>query len=155
MRTQNSLSILGVLSSVTLIASACRNQLTDPGPGNRVQAKLEQQAYYSGDTVIVQVRNISSVSLVFPAGFCRTDLQRFDRAGGTWTAAAVNPAEGCAFVLANLGPGRAVVMRYPLSKSIDSGLYRLAMPMPVPRDANAPEAALLSPSFEVNPVALF
>ena len=154
MRRENLWSIVGLLSVIALFASGCGNQLTDPGPGKRVQAKLEQQIYYSGDTVIVVVKNISSVPLVFPGGFCRTDLQRFEGATGTWITA-ITPPDGCVFVLGILDPGKSTIMQYPLPTSISSGLYRLAMPMPVPRDAHAPESDLLTPTFQVNPVALF
>jgi hypothetical protein len=146
-------SMVGLLSALALIGSACGgSQLTDPGPGNRVQAKVEQQIYFSGDTVIVEIKNVSNLTLVFPAGFCRTELQRFQIGTGTWTTA-VTPSDGCSLVLGILEPAMTTIMHYNLPNNINNGLYRLAMPMPIPRNAAA-EPELLSPTFEVNPVAL-
>jgi hypothetical protein len=154
MQRDNILSIVGLFTSLTLIGSACGgSQLTDPGPGKRVQATIEQQIYYSGDMVIATITNVSSVTLTFPVGFCKTDLQRFQGATGTWITAAT-PSDGCPLALGILEPGKSTVLHYPLPSGTVTGLYRLAMPMPVPRNASAPEPELLTPQFEVNPVAL-
>ena len=138
---------LGFLAAVTLLASACMSlRPYDPGPGKRVAASVPQDTYLSGEPINVTISNLSDVTLFYPDGFCKTGLQRRD--GGLWRPVA-DPSVGCPIALGFLEPGQTVVHQFRIPKGMAVGIYRLAIPMPVPDEAAAPEPALLTPAFAV------
>jgi hypothetical protein len=138
---------LPLIGTVLLAVLGCSaSQLFDPGPGKRVETRLAQTSYASGDSVRVAVTNMSSVSLVYPIGFCKTILQRQE--GTDWVDAVV-PPDGCALASANLDPRQTATNRY-LLPSLPTGTYRLSMPMPIPRQSTTPEGQLTTSSFSVN-----
>src|SRR6478672_4584589 len=86
----------------TLIASGCVTlQPYDPGPGRRIAVSVAQDTYVSGESVNVTIANLSDVELTFPAGFCKTQLQRMD--GTVWTTIPSSSA-GCPVRLGFLDP---------------------------------------------------
>jgi hypothetical protein len=138
---------LGVFAAITLTVSGCASMRPyDPGPGRRVAASVPQDAYLSGESVNVTISNLSDVTLYYPDGFCKTQLQRKDRGG--WLTVP-DPSAGCSITLGFLEPGQTVVHQYLLPKSVAGGTYRLTLPMPVPEEADSPEPGLLTPAFIV------
>jgi hypothetical protein len=138
---------LGLFAAFTLIASGCLTiRAYDPGPGKRVAASVVQDTFLSGQPVNITISNLSDVTLFYPDGFCKTELQRRDVAG--WLTVP-DPAVGCPIELEFLEPGQTVVHQYRLPKGVAVGTYRLTMPMPVPEEASAPEPELLTPTFTV------
>jgi hypothetical protein len=143
---------LGLLAAFTLIALGCASlRPYDPGPGKRVAASVAQDAYLSGEPVNVTIANLSDVTLFYPDGFCKTELQRKD--GGEWVTVH-DPSIGCSIELGFLEPNQAVVHQYRLPKGVAVGTYRLIMPMPKPEEAVAPEPELLTPTFKVESSSL-
>lgn len=135
------------VGALTLATSACVSlRPYDPGPGKRVAAIVVQDAYLSGESVNVTISNLSEVTLFYPDGFCKTELQR--REGEEWTTIP-NPSAGCPVTLGFLDPGQTVVHQYHLPKGVAVGTYRLTIPTPVPEEATAPEPELLTPTFKV------
>jgi hypothetical protein len=140
---------LGFFAAYVLIASGCASMRPyDPGPGRRVAAGVARDAYLSGEFVNVTIANLSDVTLFYPNGFCKTELQKKD--GSAWKTVA-EPASGCSIAADFLDPGQTVVHHYRLPKGVAVGIYRLKMPMPLPDDAFAPEPPLQTPSFAVYP----
>jgi len=138
---------LGFFSAFALIASGCLTfKVYDPGPGKRVAASVAQDTYFSGEPVNVTVANLSEVTLYYPDGFCKTELQRKD--GSAWLTVH-DPAAGCPVELGFLEPNQAVVHQFRLPKGVAGGIYRLILPMPKPEEATAPEPELLTPPFRV------
>ena len=138
---------LGVIAAVTLIASGCASlRPYDPGPGKRVAADVVQSAFAPGEPVNVTISNLSEVPLFYPDSFCKTELQRRD--GNAWVTVS-DPAAGCAAAHDFLDPGQTVVHQYRLPAGIAEGLYRLAIPTPMPDEATRPEPELLTPAFRV------
>src|SRR3982751_2747591 len=143
---------LGLLLGITLIASACASMRPyDPGPGRRVAASVVQDSYPSGGRVNVTIANLSDVMLFYPDGFCRTRLQKKDRGG--WLTVS-DPSKVCPVELGYLEPGQAVVHQFRLPEQVTGGIYRFALPMPVPDEAAAPEAELITPVFKVERTVL-
>ena len=143
-------SMLGVLGAVILAAGGCGgNRMTDPGPGKRVDATLIQDAYLSGALVNITVKNLSDLTLTYPLGFCKIELQQEESTG--WVT--VLAPEGCPLALAFLGPRQTVTQEYRLPVGITTGNYRLSMPMPIPQGAVA-ESNLTTPPFRVGSTAL-
>jgi hypothetical protein len=138
---------LGFCAAVTLIMSGCLTlRPYDPGPGKRVAAIVAQDTYLSGQFVNVTISNLSDVTLFYPDGFCKTQLQRRD--GKEWISVS-NPSAGCSVTLGFLDPGQTVVHQYLLPTGVAFGTYRLTIPMPLPEEATAAEPQLLTPTFRV------
>ena len=138
---------LGVIAVVSLIATGCASlRPYDPGPGKRVAADVAQSAFAPGESVNVTIANLSEVPLFYPDGFCNTELQRHD--GNSWVTVS-DPSAGCPANHDFLDPGQAVVHEYRLPNGIAEGLYRLAIPTPMPEEATAPDPQLLTPAFRV------
>ena len=138
---------LGFFAAVTLIGSGCLTiRPYDPGPGKRVAAAVAQDTYISGEFVNVTISNLSDVTLFYPDGFCKTELQRRD--GNVWMTIS-HPSTGCPIALGFLDPGQTVVHQYRLPKGVAFGTYRLTIPMPVPEMVTAPAPELLTPTFRV------
>ena len=138
---------LGFFAVFMLIAWGCATMRPyDPGPGKRVVAGVVQDAYLSGASVNVTISNLSDVTLFYPDGFCKTELQRRD--GTTWKTVQ-GPSAGCSIVLGILDPGQTVVHQYRLPKGAAVGTYRLTMPMPVAEQDASPEPELQTPTFKV------
>jgi hypothetical protein len=138
---------LGFVAAFTLIASGCATMRPyDPGPGKRIAAGVVQDTYRSGESVNVTISNLSDVSLVYPDGFCKTELQRRD--GTTWKTVS-DASAGCSVALGFLDPGQTVVHQYRLPKGVAVGTYRLTMPMPMSEEDVAPEPELQTPPFKV------
>jgi len=138
---------LSFFAAFTLIASGCVTMRPyDPGPGKRVAAGVVKETYLSGESVNVTISNLSDVSLVYPDGFCKTELQRRD--GTAWKTIS-DPSTACSVALGFLDPGQTVVHQYRLPKGVAVGTYRLTMPMPVPEEDAEPEPELQTPAFKV------
>ena len=133
-------------AAFALAAIACDGSLTDPGPGHRVRVTIAKTDYYTGDTIHVDVRNLSDVSLTFPGGFCPAVLQA--STGGGWTT--VSALHGCPLSLEMLGARGRVSFEMPVPNGLQ-GYYRLLLPAPIPADAAAD--APLSVEFSVNSTA--
>jgi hypothetical protein len=129
-----------------VLATGCKTtDLTDPGPGRRVEVTLAQQSYVAGQSVDIVIRNLSGLTLRYPYGFCTMDLEREENSG--WVTVA--SPDGCTFVLGFLGPRRSVQETYPLPTSISSGTYRLSMPMPWLASSTTAEPRLTTEPFQV------
>jgi hypothetical protein len=138
---------LGLFAAFTLIASGCASMRPyDPGPGRRAAAGLVQDSFTSGAPINVTIANLSDILLFYPDGFCKTELQKKERGG--WLTVS-KPTKTCPDELGFLDPGQTVVHQYRLPSDVGDGTYRLAMPMPIPDDAIAPEPHLLTPVFTV------
>jgi hypothetical protein len=138
---------LGFFAALTLVASGCASlRPYDPGPGRRAAAGLVQESFVSGAPINVTIANLSDILLFYPDGFCKTELQKKERGG--WLTVS-KPTKTCPDELGFLDPGQTVVHQYQLPTDVGDGTYRLAMPMPIPDDAIAPEPHLLTPVFTV------
>jgi hypothetical protein len=138
---------LGVIAAVSLIATGCASlRPYDPGPGKRVAADVAQSAFAPGESVNVTIANLSEVPLFYPDGFCKTELQRRD--GNSWVTVS-DPIAGCPANHDFLDPGQTVVHEYRLPNGIAEGIYRLAIPTPMPDEATAPDPHMLTPAFRV------
>lgn len=147
---RSEMSVLGYLSLAVVMGSACGGTgVLDPGPGKRVEAQVAQEIYYSGQDVVVTIRNVSGITLDYNYGFCPAKLQRLEP-DDAWTDVGA-PPDGCPLALGILGPGQSVPFQFHLTDAITIGQYRFALPMPHLRDATAPEPDLLTPPFVVNP----
>lgn len=138
-----------LLATIMLFGTACAGNVSDPGPGNRVQLTMAGETYQSGDTVTVIVKNVSSVTLTYPYGFSGTELQR--EQNGTWTTV-LGPTRGGPLALGVLRPGWTVSNKYPLPGDMAAGVYRLALPSPIPQGSQASEPNVMTQSFSVNSV---
>jgi hypothetical protein len=118
----------------------------DPGPGNRATASVVHDSYESGAPVNITIANLSDMILYYPDNFCRTRLQKKDRGG--WVTVS-NPSKICPVELGFLEPGQAVVHQFRLPEEIGDGVYRVALPMPVPDEAVGPEPELITPVFKI------
>ena len=137
---------LGFVVAIGLLTGCASMRPYDPGPGKRVAASVVQDSYTSGTPVNITIANLSDVMLFYPDGFCRTRLQKQDRGG--WLTVS-DPAKVCPAELGFLEPGQAVVHQFRLPEAITDGIYRVALPMPVPDEANGPELELVTPTFKV------
>lgn len=137
---------LGLVTAFVLIASGCASMRPyDPGPGRRVAASVLQDSYVSGQSINITISNLSEVTLFYPDGFCSTELQRKDSGG--WLTVSDRPKD-CPVSATYLDPGQTVVHQYRLPQ-VAQGLYRIAIPMPIPDEALKPEPHLLTPAFKV------
>jgi hypothetical protein len=138
---------LGILAGLILTLSGCASMRPyDPGPGNRAKATVVQDAYPSGASVNITIANLSDVFLFYPDDFCRTRLQKKDRGG--WVTVS-DPSKTCPTEVGFLEPGQAVVHQFRLPLEISDGVYRVALPMPIPDEAIGPEPELITPTFKV------
>jgi hypothetical protein len=135
-----------LFSAFALTALACDGSPTDPGAGHRVRVTIARTEYYTGDTIHVDVRNLSDLSLTFPGNFCPAVLQV--STGGGWTT--VSAPAGCALSLEILGAHGRVSFEMPVPDGLQ-GYYRLLLPAPIP--VNAAAEAPLSVEFSVNSTA--
>lgn len=148
---QRALLLLAVL---TLAGTACAGNVSDPGPGKRVQVTLAKDTYLSGETVTFVLKNVSNVSVDYTGPLCRAVLQQ-QQQDGTWST--VNgPSKICTAQLGYVGAGQSVPLPYHLPQDLSNGLYRIAMPEPAPENAPAPavveppELTVTTPPFTVN-----
>jgi hypothetical protein len=147
MRGTLGLMNFGFCSAFMLIVSGCASlRPYDPGPGERVAAGVVHASYVSGESVNVTIANLSDVMLFYPDGFCKTQLQKKDRGG--WLTVS-DLTKGCPIQRGFLDPGQTVVHQFRLPSGIAGGIYRLALPMPIPEEATAPEHDLVTPTFKV------
>jgi hypothetical protein len=138
---------LSFFAAFTLIASGCLSlRPYDPGPGRRVAARVPQEIYRLGEPINVTISNLSDVTLFYPDGFCRTQLQKRD--GSLWRPIS-DPSVGCPVERGFLDPGQTVVHQFRLPKGVAGGTYRFAIPMPTLEEATGPEPELLTPAFSV------
>jgi hypothetical protein len=144
---------LGFFAVIALVISGCASlRPYDPGPGKRVAVAFAQDAYVSGQTVNVTIANLSEVTLFYPGGFCKTELQK--KNGSSWLTV-TDHAIACPIERDFLEPGQTVVHQFRLPAEVADGTYRLTMPMPttLPEETAfttpAPEPALLTPAFKV------
>jgi hypothetical protein len=119
----------------------------DPGPGKRIAASVPQDTYLSGESINVTISNLSDVTLFYPGGLCKTELQRKD--GLSWKTVSGHSV-GCSKRPGFLDPGQSVVLAYQLPKEVGVGTYRLTMPTPAPEDEEAaPQPEVRTPMFKV------
>ena len=138
---------------VTVIVSACASlRPYDPGPGKRVAAFFPKDIYRLGEPVNITIANLSEVSLFYPNNFCQAKLQKMS--GASWTTVS-EPKGGCPIALGFLDPGQTVVHSFELPRTVGSGVYRFAMPMPVPDDSAAKEPEFVTPTFKVEDLPHF
>lgn len=139
---------LGVLMLVTIGMSACASlRPYDPGPGKRVAAFFPKETYKLGEPVNVTIANLSEVALFYPNNFCKAKLQK--QSGASWTTVS-EPKDGCPVALGFLDPGQTVVHKFELPQDLGGGIFRFAMPMPVPDDsAQTKEPEFVTPTFRV------
>jgi hypothetical protein len=136
---------LGIYVAIMVSALACASlRPYDPGPGKRVAAFFPKDIYRLGERVNVTIANLSEVSLFYPNNFCKAKLQKMS--GASWLTVS-EPKDACPISLGFLDPGQTVVHAFDLPRTVGGGVYRFAMPMPVPDDS----AAVREPDF-VTPV---
>lgn len=141
-----------LLAALTFLGTACAGtNVSDPGPGKRVQVTLDKEAYQSGDTVTAMIKNVSGVTVDYSNALCHKELQRLQ--GSEWSTVSP-PPEGCTLEIRYLGPGQTVPFTYRLPSNVPGGVYRLAIPSPTPPNAQAPEPTVTTPPFSVNSVTL-
>ena len=138
---------LGFLMAVTLIVSACASlRPYDPGPGRRVAAFFPKDIYRTGEPVNVTIANLSDISLFYPNNFCKAKLQKMS--GSSWQTVS-EPKAGCPTAEGFLDPGQAVVHSFQLPQHVGGGIFRIAMPMPIPDDSAAVQSEFVTPTFKV------
>lgn len=135
--------VLLSLATLAFTTTACSGSLTDPGPGHRVQVTIAKTNYYTGDTIHVDVKNLSDLSLTFPGGFCPAVMQ--ESTGSGWTT--ISAPQGCPLSLELLNAHGRVPFEMPVPNGLQ-GYYRILLPAPIP--ANAAAEAPLSVEFSVN-----
>jgi hypothetical protein len=126
-----------VLVSLAIVIAACGRSSTDPAAGRRVQATASKNDYATGDTIQVDVRNLTGETLEYGFRFCPSVLQQLQ--GNEWVT--VRSDQICVAALTLLpGFGHA-----SFSTIIPAGLQgrsRLLLPAPVP-DYARPEPPLI------------
>jgi hypothetical protein len=132
-----------LFAAFALAANACSSSLTDPGAGHRVQVTIAKTNYYTGDTIHVDVRNLSDLLLTFPGGFCPAVLQ--ESTGGGWST--ISAPQGCPLSLEQLGAHGRASFEMPVPNGLQ-GYYRILLPAPIP--PNAAAEAPLTVEFSVN-----
>ncbi|HLB08989.1 MAG TPA: hypothetical protein VK617_05625 [Gemmatimonadaceae bacterium] len=126
-----------VLVSLAIMIAACGRSSTDPSAGRRVQATASENDYVIGDTIQVDVKNLTGETLEYPAYFCPSVLQQLQ--GGEWVT--VQSDHICNAVLALLdGFGHATF--WTIVPAGLQGRFRLLLPTPLPVDA-PPESPLI------------
>lgn len=149
--------IFMLLTTTTLLGTACAGNVSDPGPGKRVQATLTKDAYLPGEAVTYVLKNVSNISVEYAGSRCRSVLQGQQK-DGSWSTVD-GPAKLCTLELAYLGAGRSVPLGYRLPQNLPAGLYRVALPEPTienapgPANGQRPALNVTTPPFSVNSVA--
>ncbi len=137
----------GMLLSLSALAVlSCAGAITDPGPGKRVEVSIARQDFRAGDSVAINVTNVSHQQLTYPSDFCPKKLQRLD--GGSWTDVPLPGGEGCALSVAYLGPLEQLTVFVNLPTDLSSAVYRIALPAPTLHSTDA-EPPLLTSQFAV------
>jgi hypothetical protein len=129
----------------------CSGSVTDPGPGKRIKLEISKQIYQSGDTVSINVINLSDIQLTYPGDFCPKGLQRFG--GGTWADVALpDSGQGCPFSIGVLAPRAQQTVSVPLPTDLTTDVYRIVLPAATVdiTNPNLAEPSLLTPEFTVN-----
>jgi hypothetical protein len=129
--------------TLVLAATACSGSPTDPDAGHRVSVTIEKTDYYTGDTIRVDVTNLSDIELTFPGHFCPVVLQ--ESRGGEWVT--ISGTGVCPASLQLLDAHGHVVFEMLVRDGLQ-GHYRLLLPAPVPMDG--PSEAPLRVEFSVN-----
>jgi len=137
-------------AGIVLVTACSGNLMSAPSQTAEVQITVERDAYHAGDTVKVDVKNVSGVPLTFPYAFCRTVLQQ--QGGAAWVTVSA-PSGGCPLALGLLSEGAVVTHIYALPANLPTGRYRLLMPSPEPKDAQTQDT-VATPAFTVNSVTL-
>lgn len=141
------------ICGVTLLAAAgcSASKLTVPGASDDVQVTLARNAYAAGDTVAANLRNLGRVSVEYAGSLCGMSLQRSEQ-GDTWSTIVPAPSV-CTLELRYLGGGMTVPFGYRLPQNLASGMYRIAMPAPVPEKGQPTVSTTVSPPFSVSAIA--
>ncbi len=135
------------------MTAAERNALSARQVRNEyVRTTLNREHYSQGDTVVLSIRNISGQTLNY--NFCPTSLEKRD--GDEWKNI-LTPKIGdppvqvvCTLPLYMLGKGSKTEIKYPLSRDLEDGTYRMVIPTPVPdRGQFTGDYVLNSASFTV------
>jgi hypothetical protein len=138
MRTHSFVFFAGLTLTV-----ACSSP-TDSKVVHRVQLSIAKASYVSGETVHVDVHNVSSDQLIFPGGFCPAVLQEFR--DGAWSTPLTDGA--CPLSLQLVGPHSHTPFEWRLRDGLQ-GVYRLLLPSPAPVDGQS-EPPLTTVEFTVN-----
>jgi hypothetical protein len=125
------------LVSLAIVIASCGRSFTDPAASRRVQATVSKNDYVTGDTIQVDVENLSGLTLEYTAYFCPSVLQQLR--GGGWVT--VRSDHICVAALALLPEFGHTVFRTLVPAGLQ-GRFRLLLPAPVPADA-PPEAPLI------------
>jgi hypothetical protein len=133
-----------VLASLGIVTASCGRSLTDPG--RYVQATASKNDYVTGDTIQVDIKNLTGETLEYGERFCPSVLQQLQ--GGEWVT--VQSDQFCIAVLALLdGFGHATY--WTIVPAGLQGRFRLLLPTPLP--ANSPPASKLIVEFSVHSAA--
>lgn len=141
-----------LLAALMLAGTACAGNVSDPGSGKRVQMTLARDAYRSGDTVTIMVKNVSGVTLDYAGSLCYRALQRYQ--SREWSTVPPAPNRCTTLEIANLGSGQTISLTYRLASDLPAGEYRLVIPSPTPLNAQTPEPDVTTQPFSVNSTAL-
>ncbi len=137
-----------LLAILMLAGTACAGtNVSDPGAGNNVQVTLAKDAYLSGETVNLVLKNVSNASVEYAGSLCRRVLQR-QQQNGAWSTVE-GPSKICTLELRYLGVGKSVPLPYGLPQDLPTGLYRIQMPSPTPENAQPPEPDVTTQPFSV------
>jgi hypothetical protein len=117
-----------LLAGLALTAAACSSS-TDSHLAHRVRLTIDKTTYHTGETVHVDVENVSDEQLGFPGGFCPVAIQEFR--DGAWTGPPNNGA--CAYSLQLIGPHAHAVAERVIPDGLQ-GRCRVVLPSPVPEN---------------------
>jgi hypothetical protein len=135
------------LATLVLAATACDGSSTDPEAGHRVSVTIEKTDYNTGDTIRVDVTNLSDIELTFPGHFCPAVLQ--ESRGGEWVT--ISDTGVCPASLQLLDAHGHVTFEMLVRDGLQ-GRYQLLLPAPVPMDG--PSEPPLKVEFSVNATTL-
>ncbi len=137
--------------ALTSSLAACKGAMTDPGPGKRVELEITRSDYRSGDSVSIDVMNLSDIDLTYPGSFCPKTLQRLE-AGGWAPVPAPDHGQGCPMSIGVLGARARQPTVFPLPIDLADGVYRILLPAPTAdiRNPNLAEPPLATREFTVN-----
>ena len=131
-----------LFAALAFTAASCSSP-TDSGVGHRVRLTIAKSNYVTGETIHVDVTNVSDDPLTFPGGFCPTVLQEFRDVA--WTS--IPSGRFCAYFLQILGSHAHA----PFEMTVPEGLqghFRLLLPAPAPVDGQT--EAPLTVEFSLN-----
>lgn len=135
-----------LLAGLALTAVACSSP-TDASVVHCVRLTIDKADYVSGETIHVDVHNVSADQLSFPGGFCPAVLQEFR--DGAWSNPPIVGA--CPLSLELIGPYSHTPFEWRLKDGLQ-GIYRLQLPAPAP--INGKTEAPVTVEFTVNSNAL-